>query len=610
MERAVKQFAQRIVVIHLALFVGVLIVVLFAARAMYRTARAESAREAERRQRLLAQQTADGIEHFYGSILSDLRLLRRADVEGPDREVALPFGGGRFRIPLPRGLWFAPLIAEQLQGRASQVILLDRDTREARVLSRADPRLPPERVVEEMAQWIETVDRPSVSPFRRIGGEGINLVAMPLGARQRKVLVAVVPVRHIDSLFLRKLNERDTAGAFLTDEGLTVMTTSRKKLVGTDATRMGDESVLRALEEWSRAGFVGTKYFYEPLKLGFEQWEPSMVTAEPVPVAGTGAPAWHLFVATRLSDVDAAVTGLYRHMVLWTAFIVIAMSGILASTAVQLIRGRMRTERARREMLERELNEARQIQLAWLPTGTLERPTVDVAALNQPARHISGDFYNWFELPDGRVAVAIGDVTGHGMSAAFLMATTQLLVRNTLPRCREPGHCLQEVNRQLCAQTFNGQFVTMQVAVIDPETGQIDIANAGHLPPLVRGEGNEGFYQLPVEPQLALGIEPDTTYPTERFDLPPQPSLLFYTDGVVEAEAADGRRLNFDGLVERLARTSRPERARQLVEFVVEAVNAFRGERALDDDLTVVAVQLQPSPAPTEGEPTLEAAVS
>ena len=100
--------------------------------------------------------------------------------------------------------------------------------------------------------------------------------------------------------------------------------------------------------------------------------------------------------------------------------------------------------------------------------------SVDLAAANFPANHISGDFYNWFELPDGRVAVVIGDVTGHGMSAAFLMATTQLLVRTTMQRVTDPAACLEEVNRQLCTLVFNEQFVTLQILVLDPDGGPVE----------------------------------------------------------------------------------------------------------------------------------------
>jgi sigma-B regulation protein RsbU (phosphoserine phosphatase) len=127
------------------------------------------------------------------------------------------------------------------------------------------------------------------------------------------------------------------------------------------------------------------------------------------------------------------------------------------------------------------------------------------------------------------------------------------------------------------------------VAVLDPENGRLSIANAGHPPPLY-GDG-ESFQPLKVEPQLVLGIEKGAEYPTETFDLAPGSSVLLYTDGIVEAVAADGSR--FEN--ERLQRSiyGKYENAAALVQTVVDAVTAFRGERELADDLTIVAIQLQ-----------------
>jgi sigma-B regulation protein RsbU (phosphoserine phosphatase) len=169
------------------------------------------------------------------------------------------------------------------------------------------------------------------------------------------------------------------------------------------------------------------------------------------------------------------------------------------------------------DILNRELTQARQIQLQWLPDQPCSFQQIDLAAVNMPASHVSGDFYNWFELPDGRIVVMVGDVTGHGMAAAFLMATTQLLVRTTMPGLCNPGLCLEEVNRQLCIQVFNGQFVTMLVMVMDPENGEIALASAGHPPPFVWE--NDVITELAIDPQLVLGVDPETKYETQRFPL-------------------------------------------------------------------------------------------
>ena len=245
------------------------------------------------------------------------------------------------------------------------------------------------------------------------------------------------------------------------------------------------------------------------------------------------------------------------------------------------------------KLLTRELSQARDIQLAWLPDRQPSGGMIDIAAINSPASHISGDFYNWFELPDGRVAVTIGDVTGHGMAAAFLMATTQLLVRNTMMRIGDPGRCLEEVNRQLCVQVFNGQFVTMSLLILDIPNAQMEVATAGHPSPLLAD--GESFQPLPLEPQLVLGVDRDTKYETEKYPLSPEASLLLYTDGVVECPDVQFTRFGKERL--RGALYGRYDTAQAILDRVVNAVDAFRGTRMLDDDLTLVAVQLQPLPA-------------
>ncbi|HXE53656.1 MAG TPA: PP2C family protein-serine/threonine phosphatase, partial [Tepidisphaeraceae bacterium] len=305
-------------------------------------------------------------------------------------------------------------------------------------------------------------------------------------------------------------------------------------------------------------------------------------------------------IVTPRHDIDAVVGRLFGRAVLWAIFVALSMTAILVSTAVQLIRVRARAERERHQLLERELKQAREIQLHWLPRGQVDDPMLEIATVNHPASRISGDFYNWFKLPDGRTAVVIGDVTGHGMAAAFLMATTQLLVRNTLPQAGDPGRCLAEINRQLCTQVFNGQFVTLQILIIDSAMGRVEVSTAGHPPPLIHD--GVRFEKLDLEPNLVLGVERDATYPTERFDLSPESLLLLYTDGAFEAESPAGEQFG----MERLRRSidGHSNGAQSLIQAVLDAVDRFRAGRPLADDLTLVAVQLQgryadvPTPEP------------
>ncbi len=262
-------------------------------------------------------------------------------------------------------------------------------------------------------------------------------------------------------------------------------------------------------------------------------------------------------------------------------------------------------------MLTRELQQARHIQLAWLPDLKSVPPGIEVSAANLPASHISGDFYNWFALPSvmqktgvsadvtdhptGKIAIVIGDVTGHGMAAAFLMATTQLLVRMNLTRYQDAGRALREVNKQLCMQSggsFKGQFVTMLVMILDTQQNRLQVASAGHPTPLLEEGGK--FRSLEVEPQLVLGVNPDEDYHARTYALDAGASVILYTDGVVEAEARAGGQYGVERLV-KLLQVSPNAEPSQRVRAILDDIKRFSGNHDLHDDVTLVAIRTVPT---------------
>ena len=289
---------------------------------------------------------------------------------------------------------------------------------------------------------------------------------------------------------------------------------------------------------------------------------------------------------------------------LWAGMLIIAVSAILVSSSVQLIRGRNRLERLRSEVVEKELSAAREIQLRWLPgrEGKVGERAMDVAAENLPASHISGDFYNFFDLPgkDGqgsqRVALVVGDVTGHGMAAAFLMSTAQLLVESALKRLGDPGKALTEVNALLARQAHGGQFVTLIVAIVDVDAGEMLLAGAGHPGPL-RCDGIGRWHDTEIEADLVAGVMDDVEYQTTRVPLGDTRALLFYTDGAVEAQDAAGDRFNLRRLAEGLRSEvpGGPDDARELVDAGLRVVRGFAGGVVFDDDVTFLAAVLHPA---------------
>jgi serine phosphatase RsbU (regulator of sigma subunit) len=643
MRKSVKHFVGKILGIHLLLLALLLAVVTLAARHLYQSARSQALEQAQARQTSLVSQTAHGVGGFYGSILEDLRLLK----PDSDEESDLPSSTLPTAETHTYQNWMVrqggQLLAQQLAGRA-HLFIVDEQMHPHSVGEERPLKLPAlirngkavapatkpsfeQEVINVFSGWLKSVKDADISRMASVHdpekGEdkSVKLVSIPLisnqkygsgskaftGPRRTGWLVAVISARPIEHNFLSDLGANGGSGAFVVDETMTIMAASVHDQVGKRLDKDADPLLVKMLA-WARtpssaAGGINQS-IDRPFRVGDQQFDASMVSAYPVTVMGK---QWFVIMASPLQEVDQVVRELSGRALFWAIFVAVSMTAILVSTAAQLILSRMRMERVRHKSLQNEMRQARQIQLAWLPQktkATCSASMLDIASLNRPATHISGDFYNFFELPDGRTAVIIGDVTGHGTAAAFLMATAQLLVRNTLPQYCDPGRCLEDVNRQLTGQMFNGQFVTMQVLVIDSRTGEVAIATAGHPAPLI-GDG-ESFHPLKIEPQLVAGVDPKTKYPTERFRLRPENSILLYTDGVVETENPAGQCLRLEGL--RRALTGRVENAEALLQKAVSAVNTFRHGEDLRDDLTMVAVHLLPQPRPATVSMPLPAA--
>ena len=646
MDRGIKHFVRNILGIHLLLLALLLTVVTLAARHVYESARAQALNQARERQTLLATQTARGVSGFYDSILSDLSLMKKPDEDDTDLpDVPQPSTDLRPLTNLGVLRQGSVLLVHQLQGRAHLFFvddllhphalgvddrprladrLMDRPPDRA---ERSSPNRPPvqaasttaansspqfeSEIVAHFSPWLKKLKESDISPMALIDWAGsrsaVKLIAVPVvgSIRQQKDgkpfflprrtgwLVAAITARPIErSLLEDPVQKGDLSGAFVVDEFKAVIAGSNHELVGTQLDHATAPELSPMLSKFEHADDGATAEIRTFFNIGAQRFEPALLSAHPIEVMGK---RWFLLVASPLKDVDEVVRQLSSRALFWAIFVAVSMTAILVSTATQLILSRLRMERVKHEMLQSEMRQARQIQLNWLPTKTktlCNAALLDIASLNRPATHISGDFYNFFELPDGRTAVVIGDVTGHGTAAAFLMATTQLLVRNLLPQSMDPGRCLREVNHQLASQVFNGQFVTMQVLVIEPRTGEVMIATAGHPAPLLCD--GERCAPVKIEPQLVAGVDPKMDYPTERMRLHPGEALLLYTDGVVETEDAEGKTLRLDGL--RKGLIGKIDSAESLLQKAVSTVNTFRRGVDLRDDLTMVALYLLPQP--------------
>lgn len=595
MELAARRFARWVLIIHLALLAIVITIVAIAANDIYRTQRKQAIDQAAQVQSLLAAQTARGIEEYYGAIIEGLQLFRGTDDNAfsPDevqRGAVNPLVAGRSII--------GPAVWQQLRNRATHVLLFDRQTRRALLAYPTADAAGAQQIIDLAGDWLRSVSVVSISQLHKLPNrENVNLVAVPAVTDGRLVFVAVVPISRIDQQLLSEVHERKEMSALLLDSNMRVLTAYDQSIIGMSLASQGSSETIRERAgKYLKSGQPGTELFEVGFDLGTHHFDRGIVSVQPVNILGQ---RWWLTIGASLNVVNAIVHDTFRKTLIWGIFLVISVGLILVSTSIQMIRSRLRMERVKHEILTRELSQARKIQLAWLPKAGDEPHHIDICAVNQPASHISGDFYNWFEMDGGKVCVVIGDVTGHGMAAAFLMSTTQLLVRMTMPRAGTPGKCLESVNRQLCQQIFNGQFVTMIILVIDRDKRTMELATAGHPAPLVGIDGN--FRELELEPQLVLGVDRDSTYPTETVQLSGAASVLLYTDGLVDTISPTDDRFQLDRLKKALdLLKSTAASPKVLTDRIVQSVDAFRAGRPLEDDLTLVSLNLHPTQQPSD----------
>ena len=259
------------------------------------------------------------------------------------------------------------------------------------------------------------------------------------------------------------------------------------------------------------------------------------------------------------------------------------------SGLAELTQQRLEQEMRERERIEQELRVARSIQHASLPE---EVPTLEGWQINpfyQPAREVGGDFYDFHLLSEGRLGVVVGDATGKGVPAALVMSTTcgmlQLAARAL--DSPSPGEVLAQVNETLVARIPSNMFVTCFYAVLDPEDGTLRYANAGHDPPYMR-RSNDDADELRAR-GMPLGLMAGMEYEEQGTSLNEGESVLFYSDGLVEALDPEGEMFGFPRL---RALVDRHGEERALGDSLMEELYSFVGEGwEQEDDITLLTLR-------------------
>jgi len=260
------------------------------------------------------------------------------------------------------------------------------------------------------------------------------------------------------------------------------------------------------------------------------------------------------------------------------------LQGIAASAAIAIDNARLYQVAVEKGRMERELQVAREVQTSLLPRELPNLAGWDVAAWWQPAREVSGDFYDFVPFRDGSLGLVIGDVTDKGMPAALFMANARSIVRASVAAAYEPALAVEQASAALGGDSPSGMFVTLLLAQMTPAHGGVRIVNAGNHRPILYRSSVAELVDVGA-PGLPLGIDPGVPYQTFEELLVPGDFLLLHTDGLTDA--TDARQEPF-GLerVRAVLREHHAASAEALREHLRLAVAGFLGATPPYDDVT------------------------
>jgi phosphoserine phosphatase RsbU/P len=268
----------------------------------------------------------------------------------------------------------------------------------------------------------------------------------------------------------------------------------------------------------------------------------------------------------------------------WSLFFAFALMNLLVLLEV-----------ADRLSLKNDLEIARDIQQAMLPSGLYTAAGVETVGLSRPANTVGGDFYDILPLDDGRLVITLGDVAGKGSPAALLMALLLAMLRTLVDEKLEPADLITRLNLQVCRHAPGSRFITLFYAVFDPRTGSLTYVSAGHMPPLLlRGDG--GCERL-SDGGISLGMFEQSTYTTGHVVIQAEDLFAVYSDGITEAESQSGVPFDEIGLETALKVSQHDPNLSNIGAAVVRAVERHTDSHKFADDLTILLLRRRTTPA-------------
>lgn len=304
-----------------------------------------------------------------------------------------------------------------------------------------------------------------------------------------------------------------------------------------------------------------------------------------------GAVGWALFRSGMPESLSARV-GMATTATLFV-LIVLAISNSITRRSQDHFLVDWRREVARdreQKRMRSELEDAREVQLSMLPSGTPDLGWLDFSSVSLPASEVGGDYFDYFELSGSRLAVVIGDVAGHGMASGLVLSGVRSSLHLLQDELSRPVEVLERLDRMLHATVGGRLFVTFQIAVLDPALGRISVANAGH-PPLFLASDGGSVSRLGAD-SLPLGTRLRGEYSEQTAALGSGDRVLLFSDGVHELRNLHGEPFGERRLLEALRQSRADADARRTRDGVLNTISRFKGDAEQDDDMTLVALRI------------------
>ena len=271
----------------------------------------------------------------------------------------------------------------------------------------------------------------------------------------------------------------------------------------------------------------------------------------------------------------------------------VVFKSIAEQSAFALYNAIIYSEANEKKRLDHDLEIARDIQRLLLPSEAPIIEGFEISGINIPARHVSGDYFDYIKVDDERLGVAIADVSGKGVPASIIMAICRSVLRSQATGNPSPAEVLQKVNRQLYPDIKEDMFISMAYVILDHVRGTVTLSRAGHDAPI--------FYEhatrtpAPIKPPgMVVGIDSGSVFDRITGDfalsLKRDDCLLLYTDGVTEALDANGDEFGPERMME-CVRASAPEGAPAIITRLIDELRSFVGSQPQNDDITLIAIR-------------------